>query len=74
MVPPAPLAELPASQISGFLLYGMGQEEYWKWGLNLRRAISKVAQGLEGLRKHLGWHEWEAQVTYLGSPAFGQVL
>lgn len=38
--------------------------------------ISKVAERLKRLRKGLGWEEmeWEVQLTYLVSPAFGQVL
>lgn len=41
-----------------------------------RGRISKVAEGLKRLRKGLGWEEmeWEVQLTYLVSPAFGQVL
>ena len=38
--------------------------------------ISKVAERLKKLRMGLGWEEmeWEVQLTYLVSPAFGQVL
>lgn len=38
--------------------------------------ISRAALELKRLRKGLGCEEveWEAQVTYLESPAFGQVL